>query len=63
MNNIFSFIIQEFNTLDTYRRNLKHLKRRIQRTGASVIYPLSTPVGFDKEKDDILRMYNDVAIK
>ena len=42
-------------------RNLRTIKRRILRSGATPAFVYSTPVTFDKEKDDLLKKYNRAA--
>lgn len=54
---------EEYNSIKNYKGNLRKLKRRILRTGADLIFPLSTPVTFSEEKDKILRKYNKAAKK
>ena len=44
-----------------YGENLRKIKEKLVNTGASVAFALSTPVPFDKQKDDLLREYNRVA--
>ncbi|XP_057309181.1 uncharacterized protein LOC130647365 [Hydractinia symbiolongicarpus] len=54
---------EEYNSIKNYKGNLRKLKRRILRTGADLIFPLSTPVTFSEEKDKILKKYNQAAKK
>lgn len=46
-----------------YVNNLEDIKRRLLDTGATVGFVLSTPVTYDKSKDDLIRKYNHAAKK
>ena len=49
--------------MNEYVDNLKTIKRRLLDTGATVGFVLSTPVTYNKNKDDLIRKYNHAAKK
>lgn len=57
------FSFQEAHNMTDYVNNLEDIKRRLLDTGATVGFVLSTPVTYDKSKDDLIRKYNHAAKK
>ncbi|XP_066929709.1 myb-like protein V [Clytia hemisphaerica] len=54
---------EEASNITDYVNNLEDIKRRLLDTGATVGFVLSTPVTYDKRKDDMIRRYNHAAKK
>eukprot|EP00794_Sanderia_malayensis_P011960 gene11960-13197_t len=52
---------EEFNDVKKYKRNLGRLKKMFLKTGAGIAFVLTTPVPFDKEKNDLVQEYNKAA--
>ena len=54
-------LLQEARNITDYVNNLEDIKKRLLDTGATVGFVLSTPVTYDKRKDDMIRKYNHAA--
>ncbi|XP_065651420.1 uncharacterized protein LOC100209737 isoform X2 [Hydra vulgaris] len=52
---------EEHSNIDHYTQNIRKIKEKLLATGATLAFALSTPVTFNKKKDDLIKMYNHAA--
>jgi len=52
---------EEFNDEESYKKNLEKIKKIILKTGAGVAFSLTTPVAYNKAKNDLVINYNRIA--